>query len=130
MILSHSVEACIEYIFGKISILGKAIEKFPNFKIDSPVFCEIPEVVFIDEFFRDFGETDTCIFMSIKRSAYIFFMSKVTNLAPRRKGTVLIMILNSSKEPVGVPTLQGYQMRLNSIVMWVLLGYSFCRCTA
>ena len=40
VIVSRSVEACSEYIIGKTSILGEAIDTFHRFKIDPPVLCE------------------------------------------------------------------------------------------
>ena len=71
VIVSCSVEACGEEIVGKLSILGKVIDTFTNFKIDPPVLCKTPEVVFVDELFRDVGEADMCIFTTIKRSAQV-----------------------------------------------------------
>ena len=48
------------------------------------------------------------------------------NLEPRREMTLLTRSLTSLKEPVGVPTLPGYHMRLPQMVMRVRLGSAFC----
>ena len=52
-------------------------------------------------------------------------MSKHTNLELRLENTLLMMILTSSSDPVGVPTLPGYTTLLPKIVIHVRLGYNF-----
>ena len=74
MIVSCRVEACTEEIVGELSRLGKSIDTFPNFKIDPPVLCVIPEVVFVDKSSRDVGEADTCISTTIERSSQVNFL--------------------------------------------------------
>ena len=49
-----------------------------------------------------------------------------TKRAPLREMTLLIMILKSSSEAVGVPTSLVYQMRLPSMAICVRLGSFFC----
>ena len=71
MIVSCSVEVFGEDIVGNISILGKAIDTFPNFEIDPTVLCKITEVIFVDEFFRDVGEEETYIFTTIERISQV-----------------------------------------------------------
>ena len=85
VIVSCSVELFGEEIVGKLSRLGKVIDTFTNFKIDPPVLCKTPEVVFVDELFRDVGEADMCIFTTIKRSAQV----KVSYVKSEKIGALL-----------------------------------------
>ena len=78
MIVSCSIEEFGEETVGEISRLGKAIDTFTDFKINPTITRKVTEVVVIDEFFRDVGESDTCIFTTIERSSQDFF-SKVKN---------------------------------------------------
>ena len=71
VIVYRIIKTCGEEIVRELSRLGKAIETYHNFKTDPPVSCKILEFVFVDEFFRDVGESDTCIFKRIKRSAQV-----------------------------------------------------------
>ena len=108
VILSCSVDAFCEYIIGKLSILGKTIDNFPNFEIYPPPLYKITEVVFVDEFFRDVGEADTCIFTMIKRISEVkVFYVEGEKLVPLSERTLLMRSFKSFIEPVGVPTSLG-----------------------
>ena len=65
LILSCSMEACGEEIVGKFFRLGKDIDIFTDLEIDPTATCKFMEVVFVDEFIRDAGESDTCILPTI-----------------------------------------------------------------
>ena len=68
LIVSFSIESFGWEIIGELSVLGKAIDTFPDFKIDPTVTCKVMEVVLVGESFRDFSEAYTCTFKMIERS--------------------------------------------------------------
>ena len=90
VIVSCSVEYFSEEIVGELYKLVKAIENFPNFEIDPTVLCETTEVVSVNKFFKDTGESDMCIFTTIERSSQVkVFYVKGNKLgASSRKNTV------------------------------------------
>ena len=110
---------CGEYHLP-ISILWQAITSSEDFEIDPSISGMFSEVLFINELLWGILDLDVYIFSTIHGRLQVdFFMSKVMNLACRRDKMLLVIILMSSKEPVGVPTSPGYQMPFPPMVMRV-----------
>ena len=60
-----------EEVIGELSGLLEAVDAFVNFEVDPTIVCVFGEVVLVDEFLWDIGESDADVFRMVERRAEI-----------------------------------------------------------
>ncbi len=88
--------------------LGEAVHTLPDLKVHPTISGVCREVVLVDEFLGNVGESDADVLRTVEGVPMLnFFTSKQANLALFQERTLLTRSLKSSKEAVLVPVSPG-----------------------